>query len=68
MKNLMKIIFVFVFIVIVVLLVSLILSYLWNWLMPGLFGLPTINIWQALGLKVLISMLFFNYQSSSIKK
>jgi hypothetical protein len=26
---------------------------LWNWLMPAIFGLVTINFWQALGLLVL---------------
>ncbi len=31
---------------------------LWNWLMPGIFGLPLIGFWQALGLLVL-SRIFF---------
>jgi hypothetical protein len=31
---------------------------LWNWLMPTLFHLPTITIWQAWGLSVLCSFLF----------
>ncbi len=32
--------------------------YLWNWLMPGLFGLHTITYWQALGLLGLGWVLF----------
>jgi hypothetical protein len=32
--------------------------WLWNWLMPDLFGLQQITIWQALGLSVLCSLLF----------
>ena len=32
--------------------------WLWNWLMPELFHLPTITIWQAWGLNVLCSLLF----------
>ena len=32
--------------------------YLWNWLMPALFGLTTIGYWQALGLCVLGRVLF----------
>jgi hypothetical protein len=32
--------------------------FLWNWLMPGLFGLHTIHFWQALGLVVLSKILF----------
>jgi uncharacterized membrane protein len=31
---------------------------LWNWLMPGLFGLRMITFWQALGLLVLFKILF----------
>jgi hypothetical protein len=31
---------------------------LWNWLVPGLFGLPRINYWQALGLLALSRLLF----------
>lgn len=32
--------------------------WLWNWLMPVLFHLPTINIWQAWGLIILSNFLF----------
>lgn len=31
---------------------------LWNWLMPELFGLTTINYWQAVGLFILAKILF----------
>jgi hypothetical protein len=31
---------------------------LWNWLMPALFGLHVITIWQALGILVLSKILF----------
>jgi hypothetical protein len=31
---------------------------LWNWLMPDIFGLPTVNYWQAWGLLVLFWILF----------
>jgi hypothetical protein len=30
---------------------------LWNWLMPSIFGLPTINIFEAFGLSMLITLL-----------
>ncbi len=36
---------------------SIPLCLLWNWLMPHIFGLPTINILQAFGLSALITML-----------
>jgi hypothetical protein len=32
--------------------------HLWNWLMPTLFGLRTINFWQAIGLLLLSWLLF----------
>lgn len=34
------------------------IMWLWNWLMPELFGLPVITFWQALGL-CLLSKIFF---------
>ena len=30
---------------------------LWNWLMPYIFGLPTLNILQTFGLTILITLL-----------
>jgi hypothetical protein len=32
--------------------------YLWNWLMPGLFGLHVLGYWQAVGLLILSWVLF----------
>jgi hypothetical protein len=40
--------------------------WLWNWLMPLIFGLITINFWQALGLSLLCG--FLSGGSSSSKK
>lgn len=34
------------------------IKWLWNWLMPNLFGLPEISFWMALGIALLISTLF----------
>lgn len=45
-------------VVIVYLVVAFPIMLLWNWLMPVIFGLTTINIWQALGLGLLSGMLF----------
>ena len=36
---------------------SIPLCLVWNWLMPYIFGLPTINVLQAFGLSVLITLL-----------
>jgi hypothetical protein len=45
-------------IVCMVLLMTLPTYWLWNWLMPTIFGLNTITLWQALGLNILCSILF----------
>ena len=34
------------------------MMWLWNWLMPELFGLPQITFLQAIGLNVLTSIIF----------
>jgi len=47
---------------------STLLLALWNWLMPAIFGLPLINIYQALGLLVLSKILFsgFHHRGSHV--
>jgi len=35
-----------------------IVQLLWNWLVPTLFGGPTVTLWQALGLLLLCRILF----------
>lgn len=39
------------------LVLGLIVMWLWNWLMPTIFGLPKIGYWQAVGLFILCHML-----------
>lgn len=39
--------------------------FLWNWLMPELFGLKEITLWQALGLLLLSGFLFRSSASKS---
>ena len=41
--------------------------YLWNWLMPGLFGLPAVTLAQAWGLTVLAGFLFKSTTTTSSK-
>ena len=36
---------------------SIPLCLLWNWLMPDIFGLPTINVLEALGLSAIVTLL-----------
>jgi hypothetical protein len=40
------------------LLFGLLVKVLWNWLMPGLFGLKAITYWQAFGVVLLAKILF----------
>jgi hypothetical protein len=48
----------------VVLLLTLPTMQLWNYVMPTVFGLPEISVWQALALLIL-SQIFFKNSSSS---
>jgi Na+/H+-dicarboxylate symporter len=36
--------------------------WLWNWLMPVIFGLHAVSFWQALGLLVLSKILFSGFR------
>lgn len=45
-------------------LIGLITMSLWNWLMPEIFGLPTITYWQTWGLMILSSILIKGFGSS----
>lgn len=38
-------------------LFGFIIMWLWNWLMPALFGIAAINYWQAVGLFILSKIL-----------
>lgn len=38
--------------------------FVWNWLCPKLFNLPSINLWQSLGILLLSGMLFRSSRSS----
>ncbi len=42
-----------------------VVRWLWNWLMPGLFGLRTIGFWEGLGLFALARILFGGFGDSS---
>jgi hypothetical protein len=40
-----------------------IVQYLWNWLLPSLFGWREVSFWQALGMLVLCRILFGGFGS-----
>ena len=57
-KKVIKVIMMVIIFSVLFLLAIYVLMRLWNWLMPDLFGLTTINYWQALGIMVLAKLLF----------
>lgn len=46
------------------LLMSFPIMWLWNWLMPVIFGLVKITFWQSFGINLLCGILFKNPSSS----
>lgn len=44
--------------VLIAFLLGWVVMLLWNWLMPPIFGLPTIGFWKAWGLVILAHILF----------
>lgn len=48
----------FTFIWIIVFIYSIPLYFMWNWLVPDIFNLPTITFLQAIGLNILFNILF----------
>lgn len=57
----------FVVLMVVALLLGLPLMLLWNWLMPGLFHLPELGFWQAVGMNLLSGILFRSSTATSNK-
>ena len=55
-------------IILIAVLTALPVMWMWNYLMPDLFGLKTIDFWQALVLSGLCGTLFKPNSSSSSKK
>lgn len=53
-------------------LLGFVIMWLWNWLMPMLFGLPVIGFWEAAGIFILAKILLggcnFGGDSKSSKK
>lgn len=45
-------------IVLFIIVGGLVIMQLWNWLLPALFGWPSVTFWQALGILALSRILF----------
>ena len=46
-------------------LFGFVIMWLWNWLMPELFGLPALTYWQAVGIFILGRIIFGSSGSGS---
>ena len=57
-KTVVKVFFMIVIVILFAFLVGYAVMWLWNWLMPPIFGLTTITYWQAVGLLVVAKFLF----------
>lgn len=53
---------------IVAIVIGFPIKWLWNWIMPAIFGLPEISFWMALGISFLISFLFRGILRNNTKK
>ncbi len=49
-------------------LFGFVIMWLWNWLMPEIFGLTTLTYWQAVGLFILLKILIGGCGSGSSSK
>lgn len=72
MEEFMKPIGVIVSIVLIAMFLGLLLAFpvmwLWNWLIPSMFGLKIINVWEAWGIIVLCNLLFKSTSTNSKSK
>lgn len=66
-EFLTKVIVILCVIAIMGVVLALPVMLLWNWVMPDIFNLPTIDFWHALGLS-LLSCCLFNWGNGSSKK
>jgi len=63
MEKLLIILGAVMLVILLALLFALPTMWLWNWLMPSIFGLMKINFWKALGLNLFTGILFKSYSS-----
>lgn len=57
-KKVLKYILIAILAVVFLLLFSYGFMYLWNWLMPDVFGINKVTYWQAVGILVMAKIIF----------
>lgn len=65
METIVKILVAFLMVVAVALLMGFPVMWLWNYVMPDIFGLKQITFYQAIGINLLCSILFKNSSSKN---
>ena len=69
MNSLIEKVIVFIGIIGLIVIIAIILAFpikwLWNWLMPVIFSLPKITVWQSLGLIILSGLLLKSTNSNN---
>jgi len=61
-RRLLRVLRVIAVVILGIAVFGFVVSQLWNYLMPGLFGLHTITFWQAVGLTILGRILFGGFR------
>jgi hypothetical protein len=59
--GVLRVLMILVMVTLAVTLFSFVVMWLWNRLMPALFGLHVLDFWQALGLLILSKILFSGF-------
>ncbi|WP_273273052.1 hypothetical protein [Maribacter polysiphoniae] len=67
-RALLKIVIGGILLIAFIMLFGYITMRLWNWLMPEIFGLVTIDYWQAIGIIVLSKIIFGGFGSHNSAK
>jgi hypothetical protein len=67
MKYLLVILGSITLVAIIAIVMAFPVKWLWNWLMPTIFGLIKINVWQAFGLNLLSGLLLKSTYTNSNK-
>lgn len=65
--KVVKIVVTCLFAIVAVAFFGFVVMYLWNWLMPYLFGLPVLSFFEAIGLLLLSKILFSGFGGCSGK-
>lgn len=67
MSNFSGIILLFGIGIVLALVLTFPAMWLWNYLMPMIFGLPKLTFWQTFGLQVLVACFVPSHSSNSSK-